>query len=221
MTPVVFIHWGDYYSYLQLSLEQADRFGNNVFYVKGRQPIKYSMEVDRWFMLRDFMENFELERVAYFDSDVLLYKNVDEDFRDCDMAFSKSHSGHNMFVNNIKALDDFCYFIEWNINNVDLVSKCRQRLPEHIFADTVGDMVLLNNFMFQTNYFFRDTAKIIDNSVYDHNINTSDGFDTFLGYKYFQWDRQTPYVEKNGEVIRFNSIHFQGAAKPLMKGFCR
>lgn len=214
MTPVVFIHWLEN-DYLWMAVNQAAKY-NKVEVMLNPRIAKYSMEVDRWFVLRDWMIRTNTSRCLYVDSDVLLYKNVDDDFRDCDLAFSKSHSGHTMFVNNIKALADFCYYIELNIKKdpAPLINKTRTFLPGHVFPDTMGDMVLLNNFMLDdTRYFFRDTAKIYNNSVYDHNINT-DGIPQCRA-------EGIPYrVLPDGNAIRMNSLHFQGAvAKVRMKGF--
>lgn len=204
MTPVVFVHWGDT-TYLNLAIKQAERY-NEVRVVLNQLPVPRSMEIDRWFILSQYMSRKGLDRVVYIDSDVLLFKDVSEDFVDCDMAFSKSHSGHTMFVNNYDALDTFCYYTQKHRKNLDLIWETRARLPGHHFPDSMGDMILLNNFMFSSDYFFRDTAKVYNNSVYDHNINTEGIPEMVDGVPY-----------RDG--VRLNSIHFQGGAKGMMKGY--
>lgn len=209
MTSVVFIHWGDP-TYLNLAVEQARKY-NPVMVIQDPSDIIYSMEVDRWFILRDFMKDSGIERCVYLDSDVLLFKNVDDDFTKCDLAFSESHSGHTMFVNNYRALNDFCNYMVDNLSKdcSELVRRTRERLPNNVFADSIGDMVLLNNFMFDSNYFFEDTSKVINWGQYDHNINT----DPFP----IQFIYGVPYRH----FISLNSVHFQGGAKERMKEWAR
>lgn len=204
MTKVVLIHWGDN-EFVRLAERQARKY-NDVDLLLDPTPQPPSMEISRWFVLREHMLERKLQRCLYIDSDVLLYKDVDEDFRDCDMAFSASHCGHNMFINNRRILNEFCLYIEQHIFSTELIDRTRVRLPGNVFPDSIGDMVLLNNFMYNSKGFFRDTAKVVNGSVYDHNINT-EGIPEMI--------KGVPYREN----VRLNSIHFQGNAKIWMKKF--
>lgn len=213
-TKVVLIHWGDN-EYLRLAQKQAAKY-NDVELILDAPARKLSMEIERWFILHEYMYFRKLSRVLYIDSDVLLFRNVGEDFTDCDLAFSKSHCGHTMFVNNIEALDDFCYYIQKNRDNLSLIDRTRERLPAHIFPDTMGDMVLLNNFMYDTNWTFRDTSKPVLDRMYSHNFNTEKQGIT-LDYKY----TLPQYQDEFGKRYILNSIHFQGGAKEKMREYVR
>lgn len=212
-TPVVFVHWKEN-EYLNMAVKQASKY-NDVRLILNPRMVGYSMEVDRWFVLRDYMSKASINRCLYLDSDVLLYKDVSKDFTDCDLAFSKGHSGHTMFINNLRALDDFCLYIESNYfmgNHKDMIDRTRQWFPEGQFANALGDMVLLNNFMLDNRgNFFCDTSKIRNDSVYDHNINT-DGVPLVIGNIKYR-------IAENGNHIRMNSLHFQGDAKKDMRQF--
>lgn len=207
---VVFIHWGDN-DYLNLAVGQAIKYGNKSVVIIKNPLTKYgSMEIDRWFVLRDYMLASDLKRCLYIDSDVLLFQDVQDDFLDCDLAFSKSHCGHTMFVNSIHALSGLCSYIDHQINNLSLIEATRKRLVGHVFPDTMGDMVLLNNFMFNSNWVFRDTSKPHDDAVYSHNINT-EGLPVMIN--------GLPYMPYLGKFVRLKSIHFQGAAKERMRNY--
>ncbi len=212
-TPVVFIHWIGT-DYLSLAIKQANKYNDVLAFIDPR-PINYSMEVDRWFVLRDRMAGHGIQRCVYIDSDVLLYKDISDDFLDCDMAFSKGHSGHTMFINNFKALDSFCAFIKANYEMGDhkaMIERTRHYYPEGLFADAVGDMVLLNNFMLSSDFFFMDTSKVYNGCTYDHNINTE-------GIPFIGTDLIPRRATPSGDTIKLNSLHFQGAAKEYMKVF--
>lgn len=203
MTPVVFIHWGET-NYLNIARRQSVKYNKATVAILPNTDFAYSMEVDRWFILRDFMKNSSIERCLYVDSDVLLYSNVDWHFRLCDIAFSGFHSGHTMFINNPMVLVDLCGYIEDNIHDTSLVEETRKRLPNNVFADSIGDMVLLNNFAekYKTVYRFQDTSEL----GYDHNINTEGLPEMKDGIPY-----------RNNQ--RLHSLHFQGGAKHMMKDY--
>jgi hypothetical protein len=213
MTKVVLIHWGEE-DYSLLAKRQAQKYNDVEFLMPTK--FRYSLEVDRWFILRDWMLDYRVQRCLYIDSDVLLLKDVELDFTECDMAFSCSHSGHTMFVNNFRVLNDFCQYIEHWMNKdcEPLVKATKARLPDNLFADTVGDMVLLNNFMYSSKAFFRDTYKPVGNSVYDHNVN--------IGTVGWSLDTNKPFrIMSDGYVYDLNSIHFQGGAKERMKEWAK
>lgn len=218
MLRVIFIHWGESF-YLRYSLEQAKKYGD-VILLKDVPTNNSSLEIARWFILRDYLVQNKVSRCLYLDSDVLLYKNPENDFLNCDLAISKYHCGHTAFINRIDVLIDFCDYIQQNMENPDLVSNTRTYVPDGIFPDTVGDMVLLNNFVLENNYNIMDTSKIVDNSVYDHNINLSDGFEVSNGIKKIVFVNNIPFGNLGGRNIRFNSLHFQGShRKQLMKDY--
>ena len=203
-TPVVLIHWDDP-TYYNCAIKQAEHWGNHVVGILDHYDIAYSMELDRWLILKNYMRSSGYDRLVYIDSDVLLYTNVSPDFMDCDIALSRSHSGHTIFINNYHALEDFCDFAVMNHDDTELVTRTRRRIPEGVFANSVGDMVLWNNFMFCSDYMFCDVTKPQHGAMYDHNINT-DGIVRFYDGIPYRGD------------FRMKSLHFQGDAKRWMKG---
>ena len=214
MTKVVLIHWGDN-EYVRLAQKQAMKYNDVELLLDVPVAKGVSLEIERWFILHEYMRFRGESRVLYIDSDVFLLKDVSNDFKDCDMAFSRTHCGHNMFVNNIDALADLCYYLEKERNNLYLIDKTRERLPSHIFPDTMGDMVLLNNFWHEPRFqdrVLKDTTEIRDNSIYDHNSN-----EPGISWAYDENKEAHPYRIFSSRAIRLNSIHCQGGAKEKMR----
>ena len=59
----------------------------------------------------------------------------------------------------------------------------------------------------------------VNNSTYDHNINVSDGDYEFNGVKTvkdYEDGRPSIFNHRLDRDIKFNSLHFQGAAKNMM-----
>jgi hypothetical protein len=213
-TPVVFIHWGNVFEYQHLASLQATKFCPKV--ITFREPLMKhtSMEIARWFVLRDYMFDDNIDRAVYLDSDVLLFTSPINDFKDCDLAFSKYHSGHIMFVNNRDALDDFCVYIDANYRDTSLIKNTRLALPGHLFPDSMGDMVLLNNFALDRSWVILDTSKPVLGTIYSHNYNTEKE-----GIVRNNEHTLPEYTDELGNTYGMNSIHFQGGAKSSMKEF--
>jgi hypothetical protein len=216
MIPVIFIHWSDSF-YLSTSVSCARAAGNNVILLKDckydmalAEKFDGSLEVIRWFMLLEYMEQFDIERCLYLDSDCLLFKEIKDEFSEYDIAISKNHCGHVTFINNIQILRKFCqYMMDSNLDTV-LIDQTRKSIPDGVFPDTLSDMVLLNNFV-TTIDSVGDISKIRDESVYDHNINVSDGYEMNGPTKRILFHKQVPYGMYDERLIRFNSLHLQGA----------
>ena len=86
----------------------------------------------------------------------------------------------------------------------------------------ICDMTLLNQYYQRNSDKIAQTSDIIENSVYDANINASHGFEMRDGIKNIFWIDGKPYCKhlESGKNIKFNSLHFQGYAKRLMNDYC-
>ncbi len=217
MKPVIFIHWSDSF-YLDISVSHAKMVGNNVILLKDyeydsilTEKFNGSLDIIRWFVLLNYMKDFNIPQCLYLDSDCLLFKRVGYDeFSEYDMAVSKQHCGHVAFINNIQTLQKFCqYMLDSNLDTA-LVNKTRENVPDGVFPDAISDMILLNNFI-STIDNVGDTSEIKDESVYDHNINISDGYEMDGPVKKILFYKQIPYGIYNENLVKFNSLHLQGA----------
>lgn len=179
----------------------------------------------RWFILRDFMRKNHMEKCVHIDSDILLYVNLSEEqkkFEHSDFTLSRKGSGHNSFIK-LKGIEHFCEFL------IDFYTKPSLfKILESLWEEKkkrpggICDMTLLNQYYQRNSDKIAQTSDIIENSVYDANINASHGFEMRDGIKNIFWIDGKPYCKhlESGKNIKFNSLHFQGYAKRLMNDYC-
>jgi len=186
----------------------------------------------RWFILRDFLNAHHLDKCVYLDSDVLLYADVTEDmakFRLFDFTVCWNTIGCVMFVNHAQGLEGLCQFIMDIYTKKDLyhydrmVAQFAVRQKHHLKGGAT-DMTALE--LYEELNFGRvgEASYIIDGSTYDPNINMPQpGFEMENNIKRVIWHDDQPYgiYAPTGEEVRFNSLHFNGVAKSLMREYCR
>ncbi|MEO1377862.1 MAG: hypothetical protein AAFW70_27005, partial [Cyanobacteria bacterium J06635_10] len=179
----------------------------------------------RWFILRDFMRKNQIKKCVHIDSDILLYANISEEqekFDHSDFTVSRKGSGHNSFIK-LEGIEEFCQFL------IDFYTKPSLfKILESLWEEKksrpggICDMTLLNQYYQRNTDKIAQTSDIINDSVYDGNINASHGFEMHNGIKNIFWVDGKPFCRHldSGKDIKFNSLHFQGKAKRLMKDYC-
>jgi hypothetical protein len=186
----------------------------------------------RWFVLKEFMKKNNYNSLLHIDPDVMLYKDIsqEENFANCDLALSGDANegllacGHSCFINNFKVLEELCDFIMQHYKDETKfkeIEEIYRKLNENNNISGISDMVLLKKFI-QTNKFkIIHNGMIINNSIYDDNFNCPGEYEASGNTKYIFMQNKKPYGIHSGtkETIAFNSLHFQGATKPLMKRF--
>jgi hypothetical protein len=200
----------------------------------------------RWFVVYDYMKEFEIHRAFICDSDVLIYDNIanidNEYLKAYDFMLCSSHS---------KDLNG-CHSI-WNFNNLqDFVIFCfkfyKQQLPNiekwHQSYKKPGgicDMTLLYYYTHGENIFQglqlpgfptfdNDLTKIFNNEfTFDQHLAT---YGNHLYPEDYEVDNTTknkkvkfidykPYIfnKRLNKDIRFVVLHFQGRNKAIMKDY--
>ena len=190
----------------------------------------YSLfDFQRWFILKEFLTANNIERCLYLDSDTMLYADVTEEqkkFAKYDFTLSAMICGQTFFLNRIKALEDFCDFL-FNIYTkrdryhydkmVAHYAVCRKNGVPGGASDMKAFSLYLHNRHYAE---IGEVSEIIDGSIFDINITTpTPGFEMEKGIKKVIWQDGLPYGRRlqTGELIRFNSLHFQGGnSKKLM-----
>ena len=184
----------------------------------------------RWFILRDFLVAQGLDRCLYLDSDVMLYGDVTTDarkFDEFDFTLCWDNVGCVFFLNRLQGLHDFCQFV------MDIYSKKERyqydRMVSHFAVRTKHGLpggacdMLAFQFFRESNFGqVGEASRVIDGSVYDPNINMPNpGFAMDDGVKKIVWQDRQPYGTylRTGEQVRFNSLHFNGTAKRLMRQY--
>jgi len=199
---------------------------NKVYKHMSSNPYEYELFcIQRWFILRDFMIQYNIDKCYYQDSDVMLYVDTNkEEFNWFDLGFFGGFSGHTTFINNLNALDDFCTFI---MNYY--TDKSRLKRLENIYQDFlkknlpggICDMTLIDHYCSQSHYNIYDLEKVVNDATFDHNINVVQGYENWFGRKKIYRTSNGIFCKNTAlnRYIKFNSLHFQGDAKMFMKYF--
>ena len=198
-------------------------------YYKHRSTNIYSYELfcfERWFVLEEFVAKNNIQgSFIYFDSDVLVYCNVNEMLRWIDdgkrMSVCKTKGPQYSFFADYTMLNEYCDFMLNTQKDESICQEWDQMYARRIKGGLTGgvcDMTVLNMFYSEHIEFIAELHGIKDNIVIDHNINQSDFFEMSKKRTKVVWKNGLPYAIKseNGDLVRFLAIHFQGKAKRVM-----
>lgn len=187
----------------------------------------------RWYILREFMAVKKINTCLYLDSDCMLYASINSEinkFKNYNLTISNSRSPHFCYIRDFNSIDRLVRLIS------DVYRKKNRLIRDswvHHFLvlnkngelGGVCDMAAFNSYhqiYYGTCY---DIAGIHeDESTYDHNINDSGpDFEMENGIKKISWENGIPYCNQvsSKRMIKFNLLHFQGAAKKLMRYACQ
>jgi len=178
------------------------------------------------------MEQNNFDKVFYIDSDVMLFSDVNKEwskFDQFEMTLLHRTAAISSFIT-YKAINNFCNFLtnifddknSYAFKKIESHFKIRQ---QHGLAGGVCDMTFLDYFHYDHLIGggpgrIGEMMIIINDSTYDHNINAEDQDYLFEnGIKKIEIFNKTPFIfnKKLNKYIKFNSIHFQGNAKNLIK----
>ncbi len=208
-------------------LEGAEEFASIYEHLSTNSREIELMCFQRWFILKDFMEKWGIEVSFHIDTDVMLYVNVEEEFKkfsQFDFTLSHRCCGSNSFFT-LKGIRNLCDFLmnfyrKKDTYDYDRVAAHYHTRQKHNLPGGVCDMTLLQHYSYLHCGKVGEMMHIIDDTTYDHNINEAD--------QYFRMDKGTKdivfagefpycYQESTGKQIQFNTLHFQGSAKTLIQ----
>jgi len=178
----------------------------------------------RWYILYEYMKEHNLDKVFYADTDVMLYCNVNDEWpKYKNFIFTlilKSVGCTSFFTfDGLKDFIKYMYntFAQKGTYEYDKIASHFEVRQKHGLPGGVCDMTFLE---YYGRYYCAngvgEMTFINDGAVFDHCVNQKDTFYEFEnGLKKIQMKEGVPYVlnERTGELIRFNSFHFQGSAK--------
>jgi hypothetical protein len=188
----------------------------------------------RWFIVKEFMTKEKIDTCFYIDSDVMLYVDVNDEFKKFEQYdFTVLHrtAAVSSFITK-RGIENFCSLLMKTYSNKNTYQY--QKIKSHFtirqqygLGGGVCDMTLLEVFHYNADDGggpgrVGEMMSILDDSTYDHNINVSDqDFDFKNGIKNIQMIEGIPYVFSNklNKLIKFNSIHFNSGAKVLMQKY--
>ncbi len=201
--------------------------------------------LQEFFVLRDFMRTQGLDKIFACDSDVMIYADLTEEekrFGDYLAVYSIpqeqweyrwSASAHSAYWT-FGGLCAFCDFIEETYATEAGLAKLREKWQWHQDSSTGGgicDMTLLWLFYMENAQWVHDICEVRDGVAFDHNIRVPENtepdeyiMDGELKAVDWPWRLPQPYCRhkgRNGEHIRFATLHFQNDAKRVMKDYYR
>ena len=184
--------------------------------------------LERWFVLRDFLRQRQLESVWHFDSDVMVYEDLSsEDARIAGVDFTFTNiSGHNAYFR-INALDQFCSFILKCYHAEPQTQWLRASQAARLAAgnpDTISDMFFIGEFKQLAGLRGLDlSVPAPGQSAFDTNLRFSNGYVMDGDLKQITFTGQQPYALdiETRKPQRFATLHFQYFAKQHMPRFLR
>ena len=213
--------------------EKAKEFGHIYRHLSTNNLYYERLNFQRWFTLGEFIKTHRIPKCLYVDSDTMLYADVTEEakkFAEYDFTLSAMRCGQTFFLNRVEALDNFCQFLmeiyskkdRYNYDKILVhfaVNKKNRR------KEGVSDMTAFNLFLHNKHYAeIGEVSKVINGSIFDININTpTPSFEMEKTFKKVYWQNGAPYGKylRTGEMVKFNSLHFQGKAKKIIGQYFR
>ncbi|EDX78816.1 hypothetical protein MC7420_7469 [Coleofasciculus chthonoplastes PCC 7420] len=187
--------------------------------------------IERWFILYRFLQQRpDIPRCVYLDSDVLIYDLLDppaDELAHFGMTMV-GYSAHTNFVSNKNVLGEFCLFIQQHYNEPSKKSWLHDHYSKFIEKHGCGgisDMTFFHKFR----AYHSDEIGIISDVfgkdlmyTFDERIDTDfGGYEMQNGFKNIFWLNGKPYCKNNlnRKIVKFNTLHFQGASKIKMIDF--
>lgn len=213
------------YENSQLGLE----FQNNY---KHRSPNPYKYELfclKRWFVALEFLQKNNLPECFCVDSDVLIYKNLNElsgalkDFDFSVIRYTGEFAGPQCCYFKREALERYCKFIlKMYRDDFAKLQAIYEGFQKKGYVSGLSDMVLLAEFCKANPEKFIDFDYSPERGFcFDENVGLSYGFEVKGGLKKIRLANGVPSIKRldSGKSVDFWMLHFQGNYKPCMKKY--
>jgi len=175
--------------------------------------------LQRWFVLKEFMEKNNIQQCFHADSDVMIYSDITQVYNKYFMKYDMSMTyscGHCCYISSIDAITNFCNFIIELYTDPKLFKILEDIYLEHTQNNMLGgvsDMVAFEEYRKRNSDRLGNLSDILDNSAFDTNLNISEGYEMRNGLKNIYLKNNQPYCRYNcdNREIKFNAVHFQGS----------
>ena len=179
----------------------------------------------RWFYILGFVQENNLEKFIYLDSDVLVFENF-ENIRSLFDSFSIANTGKTVgmpaftFFGSQKSIENFCMYMNNSFTDQFLTERLSAWWGRFKADDRIGgicDMTLFDLFFkdYPNNLGKLDKIGLIG---FDSSISTFMDYEEKNNIKNIYWKNKKPYFRHliSGELIRFVDIHYQGDSKKFI-----
>jgi len=177
----------------------------------------------RWFYIRDFVVRNNIDSFICLDSDTLIFSDLTQALKPF-QHFSIANTGVGMpaftYFGKQAAIIDFCDFM---INQYT-EPQYQKRLEEGWeylkpqYWGGICDMVFFEYYFIDNPDNLGKLDAIVNDSVFDRHIRSSDGFEVEKDIKKFKWQNGQPYgfhlITK--KWIRFHGLHYHSHSKKFM-----
>ncbi len=164
--------------------------------------------IARWFMIHEYMRRGRIDVAFCMDHDVMVYCDVEK------VWYANNYGAyHQTVINGSHVMSVYmeswalgCW-TDWILN----FFSSEKELKAHT------DIFLMEAFLKETGLDAFDLMTAASNSVFDHNINCSEGCYEMNenGIKNYKIIGGDVFVRRSDSLnlVRFNTLHFQGTAK--------
>lgn len=206
--------------YIELYMDGANEF-QKVY--KHMSSNFYAYELfcfQRWFVIRDFIKQKNIQHFLCLDSDVLLYCNVDEIFsRYLNYDFTVCHQigpGNSLF--NVSSIEKLCNLMLSFYTDERILGELKSTYQNIVDKKLSGGICDMTAFMWYQN---KVSDNVIDLSIpkngvcFNGAITVSSGFEMAGSKKRIYWKNDLPYgkLVEDGTFVQFYCLHFQGRSK--------
>ena len=140
----------------------------------------------RWFILKEFIEKHNISGAfALFDSDTLLYSNLNEFVRkevlekNKIFTVTKKYGPQFSIFRNYDVLQDICSLMTEYYTDIEKIRFLEDRFDRFKRNKILGgncDMTIITQYYNKNKDNILDLISIIDNATFDNSINESDGY---------------------------------------------
>ena len=184
--------------------------------------------LQRWMVLESFMQEHNLQKAIYIDSDVLVFDNLPNwlpKFSSYGMSII-GVSGHTNFVQSSTTLAKFNAYVIDKYSTEKGKEAIQKWFDEHMAGKAdhgISDMDMLTHFAEE----YPDEVINLETSysefAFDRSFSESNGFaiDANTGFKSIVWKQEKPYFFnlQSGKEIHAVTLHFQGNIKQNQKHY--
>ncbi len=176
----------------------------------------------RWFILYEFAIKEKVNfPIMYLDSDIMLYRDLKElesFLKQYSITICDQKGPEYAYFESLEVLKGFCDFLMDTYSNENEIKKMRfwfENYKKGHSAGGVCDMTLFEKYVGRFGNKAFDLCNVYNNSVFDDNINASQGYEMKGDMKKIIWQNGIPYGKQisSNKLIRFNALHLQGHSK--------
>jgi hypothetical protein len=181
--------------------------------------------LQRWMVLESFMDEHQLTKAIYLDSDVLVYDYLPSwlpKFNGYGMSIV-GVSGHTNFVQSVETLAKFNRYVIDKYSTEEGKATIQDWYDEHMRGKAdhgISDMDMLTHFAEENPEEVVNLETYFNQLVFDRSFSESNGFETDdNGMKKLYWIGNTPNIKvlESGKLVKAVTLHFQGIGKPFLR----